>query len=67
MFLTCTLVFLLQFKQAKSGVTANAFFKALVKALKEGKISKAVVRRLLAKLDLSEYEISEELKELVAA
>ena len=67
MFLTCAFVFILQFKQANSGVTVDSFYKALIKALREEKISKAVAKKLLLKLDKNKYELPAELKELITA
>lgn len=63
LFLACVIVFLTHFKN--SGGTYEAFFTALTKALKTGKISKSVARRLLARLTKAKIHYPDELNRLV--
>lgn len=64
LFLTCAIVFLIKFSHL--GTTFDAFFAALIKAVKNGKISKAVARRFIAKLKRENINLPDELLELVA-
>lgn len=63
LFLTCSILFLIQF--AKSGTTFDGFFMALIKAIKNGKISKAVVRRLIYRLEQRNIPYPQELLEVI--
>jgi len=65
LFLACTIFFLKHFKESGLGTTYNAFFKALIKAVKTGKISKALARSLVNRLNRAELHVPQELIKLI--
>jgi hypothetical protein len=66
-FITCAIIFLLKFRDIGGhGPTIYAFFEALIKALKNKKISKSLVRSLVRRLRKNAIPIPPELEDLLA-
>lgn len=65
-FLACAVFFLTHFKQSGLGTTYQAFFVALIEAIKTNKISKALARRLVSRLDRKKIPVPQELTKLLS-
>lgn len=65
-FLACSVSFMVLLNNLPDGagnVTIFSFFQALLRAIKEGKVSKAVARMLISRLERENIYVPEDVKE----